>query len=257
MIKQKFQIGKFYIHVNWLIALSILITALTFLNLGIWQLGRAAEKVEAQEALELELRQNAGPIEAIPKGHLHRANPEMQNRHVLLDGEYVNEKTFLILAEFFDGQIGYGVVTPFRLSKTKELVLVHRGWTSGILPANTEPVTRPVDGPVQVKAQVYVPHPNARIIASEIDLTEWPLRMRSLEIDVIGEILGEELFPFEVRLTEEQPGVLVRHWPAVYADVNQNLSYAIQWFSFGLIVIFAAILASSNLWSLMRGTDRT
>ena len=81
--------------------------------------------------------------------------------------------------------------------------------------------------------------------------------MRSLEIDVMSEILAEELFPFEVRLTAEQPGVLVRHWPAVYADVNQNLSYAIQWFTFGLIVIFSAILASSNLWSLMRGSDRT
>ena len=67
MIKQKFQIGKFYIHVNWLIALSILITALTFLNLGIWQLGRAAEKVEAQEALELELRQMLDRSRLFPK----------------------------------------------------------------------------------------------------------------------------------------------------------------------------------------------
>ena len=257
MMQRKFQIGALYIRVNWLIAAAVLVTALTFLNLGIWQLGRAAEKVEAQEALELELQQNAGPIEAIPRGHLHRANPEMQNRHVLLQGEYINERTFLILAEFFYGQIGYGVVTPFRLSKTNGLVLVHRGWTSSILPANTDPVTRPVDGPVEIRAQVHVPPSNVRIIPSEVDITEWPIRMRSLEIDVMSAILAEELFPFEVRLTAEQPGVLVRHWPAVYADVNQNLSYAIQWFTFGLIVIFSAILASSNLWSLMRGSDRT
>jgi cytochrome oxidase assembly protein ShyY1 len=61
------------------------------------------------------------------------------------------------------------------------------------------------------------------------------------------------LFPFEVRLTDDQAGTLVRHWPAVNADVNQNLSYAVQWFSFGLIVIFIAVLASSNLWVLIRG----
>ena len=149
------------------------------------------------------------------------------------------------------------MVTPFKLTETDGLVLVHRGWTSGILPAGTQPATRPVEGPVEIKAQVHVPPPNARVIPSQIETSQWPLRIRSLEIDVISEILGEEIFPFEVRLTADQPGVLVRHWPAVYADVNQNLSYAIQWFTFGLIVIFASILASSNLWSLLRATDRT
>jgi len=257
MTTREFQMGALQIQINWLITACVLATALTFLNLGIWQLGRAAEKVEAQEALELELEQSAGPIEDIPQGHLHRANPAMQNRHVQLQGEYVNERTILVLAEFFDGQIGYGVVTPFRLAGTGGLVLVHRGWTSGILPANTEPSIRPFEGAVEVNAQVYVPPPNARVIPSEINPNKWPLRLRSLEIDVIANILGEEVFPFEVRLTEDQAGVLVRHWPAVYADVNQNLSYAIQWFTFGLIVIFGAILASSNLWSLIRGSDRT
>ena len=257
MMSREYRVGEFSIQVNWLIATCVLITSIAFLNLGIWQLGRAAEKVELQEALELELEQNAGPIEAIPSGHLHRANPKLQNTHVLLKGHYINEKTILILAEFFDGQIGYGVVTPFRLAETGGLVLVHRGWTSGILPAETEPATNPVEGPVEIRAQVHVPSFNARVIPSQINTSQWPLRIRSLEIDIISEILNEEIFPFEVRLTAEQPGVLVRHWPAVYADVNQNLSYAIQWFTFGLIVIIASILASSNLWSLLRAPDRT
>jgi cytochrome oxidase assembly protein ShyY1 len=80
--------------------------------------------------------------------------------------------------------------------------------------------------------------------------------MRSLEIDVISEILGEPIFPFEVRITANQSGTLTRHWPAVNPDVNQNLSYAIQWFTFALIIIFAALLASSNLWALLRGPNR-
>ena len=65
--------------------------------------------------------------------------------------------------------------------------------------------------------------------------------------------LREVLNSREVRLTEEQAGVLVRHWPAVNADVNQNLSYALQWFSFALLVLFISLLASSNLWALLRG----
>ena len=229
-LSREFHISSFRIRINWLITLCVLITSLTFGNLGIWQLGRAAEKVEAQRALERELRQSASPIETIPRGHLHRANPEMKNRHVVLKGKYLNDKTILLLAEFFESQIGYGVVTPLRLEDTGELVLVHRGWTTGILPPNTPPSIRPVDGPVEVTAQVFVPPANYRIIPSEIDANQWPLRIRSLEIDVISEILRETIFPFEVRLTENQAGTLIRHWPAVFADVNQNLSYAIQWF---------------------------
>jgi len=80
--------------------------------------------------------------------------------------------------------------------------------------------------------------------------------MRMLEVDVIEEILGEVIFPFELRIIDDQPGTLVRYWPAVNPDVNQNLSYAVQWFSFSLIVLFASILASSNLWELLRGPKR-
>lgn len=252
-LRSEFSLSEFTIRINWLVAACVLMTVLAFARLGLWQLDRAAEKVEAQRALELELRDSAPLLESIPEGHLHAANPEMQNRHVTLRGEYDNAHAMLLLAEFFEGQIGYGVVTPLRLATTGQLVLVHRGWTTGILPPNTPPDLRPVDGPVEVTAQVYVPPANVRVFDNEIDPSVWPLRLRSLEIDILSEILGEPLFPFELRLTAGQSGTLVRHWPAVNPDVNQNLSYAVQWFSLAMLVLFASVLASSNLWALLRG----
>lgn len=253
---RSFTYGSFHIRINWLVSACVLMTVFAFGRLGIWQLDRAADKVEAQTALVEESMRNAAAIETIPDGHLHSANPEIQNLHVELRGEYLNERAILLLAEFFEGQIGYGVVTPFRLSSTGDLVLVHRGWTSGILPPNTPPNLRPVEGELTVTAQIFVPPQNARVISSQIDASQWPLRIRSLEIDVISEILDEPIFPFEVRLTAQQAGVLVRHWPAVNADVNQNLSYAVQWFTFALLVLFLSVLASSNLWSLIKGPAR-
>lgn len=252
-LRSEHSIGIFHIRINWLFAACVLMTVASFARLGLWQLDRAAEKVEAQQAMEIESKLSAGAIENIPLGHLHRANPELQNRHVSLRGEYVNERSILLLAEFFQGMIGFGVVTPFRLSSTNQLILVNRGWTTGILPPDTPPELRPVSVPVEITAQIFVPPENARVFPSQIDPSVWPLRMRTLEIDTLTEILGEPLFPFEVRLTADQEGTLVRHWPAVNADVNQNLSYAIQWFSFALLVLFLTILASSNLWRLLKG----
>ena len=70
---------------------------------------------------------------------------------------------------------------------------------------------------------------------------------------MINEKLGESVLPFEVRLAEAQPGGLIRHWPAVHININQNLSYAMQWFALALLVALVSLLASSNLWSLIRG----
>lgn len=253
---KEYNLGGFSIRINWLIALCVFATATLFASLGLWQLDRAAEKVGAQQVMEAESQRSAQPIQSIPTGHLSRANPELQNRHVSLEGEYLNDKTILLLAEFHETQIGYGVVTPLRLTETGQVVLVSRGWTSALHKPGAELRLAPVEGPVAVTAQLFVPAIDARIIPSEIDASNWPIFMRNLEINVISEILGEEVFPFEVRLTNEQDGALVRHWPAVSADVNQNLSYALQWFSFGLLVLFVALLASSNLWALLRGPER-
>jgi cytochrome oxidase assembly protein ShyY1 len=255
-LRTEHSFGSFHIRVNWMVAACVLVTMAAFARLGVWQLDRAAEKVDAQQALTLLSLNSAAPIEEIPQGHLHRANPDLENLHVALNGEFVNERTILLLAEFFNGQIGYGVVTPFRLATNGQLVLVSRGWTTGILPPDTEPRLRSVSGPMEITAQIFVPPENARVIASQIDANIWPLRLRSLEIDVISEILGEPLFPFELRLTADQPGALVRHWPAVNADINQNLFYAIQWFMFSLLVLFAALFGSSNLWALLREPER-
>ena len=99
-IPKKLHVWRFRIRVNWPLAACIVITAATFMRLGLWQLDRAAEKVDAQIELLAELQVNAEPIESIPPGHLHSANPELQNRHVKLIGEYWNERTILLLAEF-------------------------------------------------------------------------------------------------------------------------------------------------------------
>ena len=254
-LTREFSVGAFHIRVNWIILAAVLMSMAGFLRLSWWQLERAGEKVDAQRELEAQLSLTAPPIEEIPRGHLHPANPELPNRHVTLTGEYENDRSILVLAEFFDGQIGYGVVTPFRVAATGQLVLVERGWISGIGVDAANLDLRPVEGPLSTSAQIYVPPDDARVLSSEIDPQNWPLRVRGLEPEVLAGVFGEELFPFSVRLTEEQPGVFVRHWPAVSADTagyTQNLSYALQWFAAAFAVLVISLLASSNLWSLFR-----
>jgi surfeit locus 1 family protein len=246
-------LGPLQLRINWLILACVAFTVFGFVQLGFWQLSRAGEKLAAQEEFEQQQLLSAQPIEGID---LAAAEPAaLANLHVSLQGQYLNDRTILVTAQFFDGQIGYEVITPMRLNENAPLVLVSRGWTSGILPPNTPPRTRPVQGRVDVTAQIHVPAPDERIFASQIDATSWPLRIRNVEIDVIESVIGEPLFPYLVRLTEDQPGMLVRHWPETNVDIDTHLSYALQWFTFAVMVAVAALLASSNLLGLMRDPE--
>ena len=279
-----YKLGPLHLRINPVVLTCVLITAAAFVRLGIWQLDRAAEKVAAQTALEAELAATAAPIESIPPAELRADNQALQNRFVMLQGEYLNHRTILLLAEFLDGQIGYAVITPLRLHSNGQLALINRGWTTGILPQGAQPSLRPVSGPVKVGAQIHLPQPalsspsalsepSASSVPREpsalpepsaspapepersdslVDSVQWPLRVRTLNIPTLAQIFGEPLFPLELRITPNQPGTLARHWPAVNADASQHLFYALQWFLFAALVLIASLFASSNLWHLLR-----
>lgn len=245
-------IGPLTVRFNWLVFACIFVTAITFIRLGFWQLSRAEEKMLAQQEYAQRQQQNALSIESISSSDLRAGGAELSDLHVALFGEYLNEQTILVQAQFFGGQIGYEVVTPFKLQSDPRLVLVSRGWTTGILPPNTAPSTRPVAGIQTLTAQIYIPNASAYVISSTIDGSQWPLRIRSLQMSVLQELFAAPLFPYVVRLTEGQPGVLVRHWPVTNVNINSNLSYALQWFTFAVIVLIASLLASSNIITLLR-----
>lgn len=249
---RKLTIGPLMFSINWLVLACVVLTVAGFIRLGIWQLDRAAEKLAVQADYDRQQMLDADPIESVS---LDIPEDQLADLHVALRGTYVNDRTVLVLAQFFDGQIGYEVITPLRLATDGRLVLVSRGWTSGILPPDTPPRLRPVEGLVEAKAQIHIPPPDARVYASRIDAGSWPLEVRSVEIDVLETLYNEPLFPYVVRLTEDQPGTLVRHWPQTFVDINTNLSYALQWFLFALIVVLVSVIASSNLLALLRGSD--
>ncbi len=61
-LSKEFQFAVFHIRINWLIAACVVITAVTLGRLGLRQLDRAAEQVEAQRELMADLEDNARPL---------------------------------------------------------------------------------------------------------------------------------------------------------------------------------------------------
>ncbi|MBT3425939.1 MAG: SURF1 family protein [Gammaproteobacteria bacterium] len=245
-------LGQFRIRINLLVALCALVTVAGLVRLGIWQLNRAADKLTEQEAVQLEYQAKAVQLETIPVALLQAADNSLQNRHVQLTGTYENGHSLLLIAQFYDGQLGYSVVTPLRLQSNGKLILVNRGWITALVQTGAKPSIQPYDGPVTVTGQIHLTQPKPQAYAEQVDSSNWPIRMRFLDFRSINAQLKEPIYPIEVRLAEDQAGGLIRHWPAVHININQNLSYALQWFALALLVSLVSLLASSNLWSLLR-----
>ena len=242
------KLGPVLIRVNWFVAAGIVLAAAGFIRLGIWQFDRASEKMALQTAMQQEQQKEAINIEDI----IITRDGTIPNLHVTLAGEYINEKSFLLVPQSYNGQLGFGVITPFRLQHSDRIVLVDRGWITVASGAKLN--FGLVVGARQLTAQIHL-QSSSPGSDERPDASAWPVQIRRLDVDVMSEILGEDLFPYPVRLNEDQPGVLIRHWTAVTANSNANISYAIQWFVLAAALVIVSLLTSSNIVSILRAKE--
>jgi surfeit locus 1 family protein len=250
-IRTDLKYGPFLLRFNWVVGFFVLVTITSFVHLGLWQLDRASEQVAAMEALQVEQSKHAVAIQKLTQVRDNKQG-ELDNLHVELTGQYINERSILLVSKFYGDRVGYEVVTPFRVESNGLVVLVNRGWISAKLTSGARLNLRPVSGPQRITAQIHSPGKVSQTFSSQMNTTTWPIQMRGLDMEVVTDLLKEELFPFAVRLTEGQPGVLVRNWPAVDVNINMHLAYALQWFVFALVVLAGSLLASTNILSLLR-----
>lgn len=209
-----------------LLAAVAVVVSLGCGRLGIWQLDRLAQRKERNAALAARL--------ALPPIDLNElAQPlvpdSLSGRRVTARGAYDYGREWLWRGRSFQGTPGVGLITPLRLSADVS-VFVDRGW---------------------------VPSPDAYTVSWEDQR-----RYRERDPDAVTgialrpprgrgdiEIPADGFIPVIVQLEEPvAPSGLPRRWPAPSLDNGPHLSYAIQWFSFGLIVLVgtAALLRKST-----------
>ena len=253
MKSRTFTFGELEIRFNWVIAIFVLAAFSGLVRLGIWQLGRAQEKIDLQETYNEMGIDYATPVEEVGMSGLENDALTIQNLHVSLTGHYINEKNLFLVFVTYQEALGYEVVTPFRLDSSEKVVFVSRGWVY----ANTyeEMLTKvpPIEGDLTVTGQLFVPTVKQAARTNDIDLSQpkWPLEIRYLNTLELAPLFEESIFPYEVRLDEDQEGLFIRHWPTVYVDTGRNFSYALQWFSMSIALLIVTFVLSSNILQIM------
>jgi len=189
-------------------AAGALLIAAACLRLGVWQLDRLAQRRDRNAQLAARL--------ALPPLQVATRNisaDSARQRRVVARGRYDFARERVWPGRSFEGTPGVALVTPLRLPDGSE-VLVDRGWV-------------PSPDAFHVDREAYR-EPDTATVAG---LALVPPRGRG-DVDPTG------FLPFVIQ--QEGPpaaGGLPRRWPPPALDNGPHLSYAIQWFSFAVIVL--------------------
>ena len=249
-----FTFGELEIRFNWAVSFFILLVLFGLIRLGIWQLDRAQEKMSLQDTyLEMGTDQPV-PVDDVPMSGLENDALNIQNLHVSASGEYMNDKTIFLIYQTHEDNIGYEVITPFKLDEADKIVFVSRGWILANTYEETKDKVQPILGKQTIQGQVFVPTLKQADRTNDIDLSDvqWPLELRYLNMLEISHLFEETYFPYEVRLDEGQAGVLIRHWPTVMVDTSRNFSYSLQWFAMSIALLIVTFILSSNILQLIQ-----
>ena len=221
----------------------VLVLALAALcaRLGFWQIDRWHEKrrlnAETRASLEapaVELEGEPGSFESV-RGH-----------RVAVRGRFDESRQILLSLRTHDGAPGVEVVTPLVLAGGRGAVLVDRGWLYAADGATARPQSYPEPGPRHVlglPAEIgrgrlrgrNAAGVSLRALASD-SLTLWSARW--LDADTLARRLPYALAPWMLR---ELPGAGVPERPMRLPprplDEWMHVSYAVQWFLFGSILL--------------------
>lgn len=258
MATRVLQFGRFQLRWRWPVALAVLLTASAFVRLGLWQLDRAAQKLEQQAAYSEAGTQQAVPLTQLPIAGLPWDLQQHQNRRVLLRGHYLDDRQIFLIYQTWEEQLGHEVLSAFQLDDGR-IALVSRGWSGQTDPAQLAANLAALPGSREVEGQLYVPTEREAARSNPSRNEDWPLIRRYVNMAELAPLFEAPLFPYVVRLATGQPGLLVRHWPGTVVTTDRHFSYALQWFAMAIAVLAVSLLLASNLrqlWSRQPPEDR-
>jgi surfeit locus 1 family protein len=207
-----------------------------FLSAGFWQLDRAAQKrafitsfndATQTPALSAPVDTNAG---------------EMLYRRFSLRGNYLPQRQVLLDNMVSEGEVGYQVLTPFKLDTELggQVLLVNRGWAKGTADRLQLPNVDVANNAREVRGRLaYLPAPGIRLDAPLPDVTsiKWPLPMTWPTTAQISTLLQKPLLEWQLLLDDDQPDGYRRNWQPEIMRPETHLGYAVQWFSFAALAL--------------------
>ena len=229
---------RFLLRPGWLAlitaVLAFVIACYTFL--APWQFGREAEREAQQQAIDAATATAPVPLATLvaPGAGVTR---QTEWRQVEVTGTYLSDAQGLVRLRVVDGRPAVEVLTPFRTTDGR-LLTVDRGSVETTSGSVTPEVAAPPTGEVTLTARLRVDQtdPEGRVL-DEAGFQQ----LYAPDSRVLAYATGLALEPGRLQLAAGEPGVLtpIPVLPSSGGAPFTNLSYALQWITFGVIALLA------------------
>lgn len=215
-----------------LISLATAAVVAAGVALGLWQLGRAEQKLRLADGIARQ-----GALAPLGAPDLRLSPPEgLWHRTARVEGEWLAEATVFLDNRQMNGRVGFFVVTPLRLANQQGTLLVQRGWA----PRHFEDRTRVPSVPTPagtVSLQLRLAPPPAKLY--ELGPGEGGAIRQNIDLAAFGAEMKTPLLPLSALQIGAADDGLLRDWPQPATDVHKHYGYAFQWF--GLSALFALL----------------
>ncbi len=222
-----------------LLILGLVVTAI-FVNLGNWQLERAAGKREALARFEGHAKSPPVDLEGIERSKIMSRVGQL----AFANGGYRRDTVAILDNQSLGGRTGYLVYTAYRIGQTDRHILVNRGWVEA--DANRYQLPKIVTDPLSpnVTGRLSTP-PSEGIRLAGADRIESMgqgiLRVQNIDFDALSSALDIDLLPISLLLDNEMPGGFIRNWQPPGLDATRHFGYAFPWFALALAVALISV----------------
>lgn len=201
--------------------------------LGYWQLSRAQEKKQTDNAYQQAMLSPAIPFD-------YDKEPK-QFEPIKIQGQYL-PIPILLDNQYYQHQFGYDVLTPFLLSNN-QVILVDRGWVRGNPDRTTFPL---IDFPKDIQlieGQVYYFSKKSWVLGPDFEKKgKNILLIERFDKELMTKLLHKSVYPFIIRLNKKQKQGFIRDWAIVTVPASRHIAYAIQWFAMTLSLLIFMII---------------
>jgi len=226
---------RFGFHVTLVPTLALIVLVPVFVGLGLWQLGRAEEKLRLQEQYD------ARTSDAIVALGTQPVDPQtIRFYRVAVRGEYEPQRQILIDNRVHKGVAGYHVVTPLRVQGSDMRVLVNRGWIPLGASRTRLPDLPTPPGIQTIEGIAVVPLEHVFMLRAPVPLTggRWETVWQHLDLRRFREAVGYPLQPVAILLDPASPaGGFTREWSRLDAGIAVHQAYAFQWFALAVAAL--------------------
>jgi surfeit locus 1 family protein len=230
--KRQFRFGQYHFHFRIGFTLLSLFFVILFCVLGVWQFQRYHFKKNLLATYDSRLK-------SIPKNLIpFSGSPDQwQFQHVIVQGTLDNAATMLVQNQLHEGQMGYEVLTPLKISGEKRLLLVDRGW---IASNKLDSLPKIDANPKTLTGYIKLATESQFMLGKNIyDTQKIPLVMQKIDINELSGITQQSFFPFVLRLQTDLHDGLTQNWIISTVMPERHLGYTIQWFLMAIVLIIA------------------